>query len=296
MVKKNKYDEAVIVGILKEIGINFETRKKLILKKDTKKYRIPDFYLPKYNLAIEYFGSWNNSKNKAMQERERKRFMEKVGAYESSGIDCIYLYPDELIHAKKLIQHKIKEIENPKEEDIIAQSIVTKPKKTTIKKMVEEERIVLPKREVIEKKETTIDTSNLEENKIISSKKEYEEHNGLKQALLYCIYAIGGLFIFMLLISFGLFLLGNPLENPLNEIYEILYLLFILTGVLSIILATLFAVNKELSKGFIIVGVVLLAFYLITLFSFGDPFTRIITILVTALAVAPAEYYMVTSN
>jgi Fe2+ transport system protein B len=289
MVKKNKSGEAVIEEILKELKIKYDRRKKLVLRKDTKNYRIPDFYLQKYNLAIEYFGSWNNSKNKAMEMRERKRFMEKVGAYESSSINCVYLYPDELIHAKKIIKRKIDEIENPSEEDVIAQSVVIKPKKTTIKKMVKEEKIIFP-----EKKHKI---KGLEENEIITKKEfHHEEAEGVKKFLLYNVYAIGLLFLSMLLISFGLFLIGNPLDNPLNQIYEVAYVLFILSGISSIILSTIFAINKNLSKGFVIVGVILLAFYLITLFSFGDPFTRIIIILVTALAIAPSEYYMVTSN
>ena len=64
MAKAKLTGEKQIATILKELNVDFQDDKKLFLKKDTKKYRVPDFYLPKHDLVIEYFGSWNNKKSK----------------------------------------------------------------------------------------------------------------------------------------------------------------------------------------------------------------------------------------
>lgn len=270
MVKANISGEKKIEKILDELQIKYDRRKKIVLKKDAKKFRIPDFFLPKYNLTIEYFGSWNNIKNKAMEKRERQRFMEKVGAYESSGIDCIYLYPDELIHAKKIIEKKINEIDNPISEDILKQTTVNE-KKEVIKK--EENKIIFPQKPKIK-----------------------SEDSGIKKFILFTIGTIIILFLILLIMGIINFLEGNPLVNPLEEIYNTVFSLFIFVSIISISASILFALQKELSRGIVFVGLILIAFFTITLFFFGDPISHILTILVITLAVVPSEYYMVTSN
>ncbi len=286
MAKAKLTGEKEIKKILEELKVDFDTKKKLFLKKDTKKFRIPDFFLPKYNLTIEYFGSWNNPKNKKLQEKERKRFMEKVGAYESSGVNCIYLYPDELVHAKKIIENKINELEDPIKEEIIEQ-VSNKPTQKNVVR-VKEEKIIIQKEKKLPKFDDDYETP------IVVKEKPTED--GLKKIIIYNISAIVILFIALVLMMIFTFSIGNPLINPISEIYEITYILFIIAGIISIILSIVFAINKDLSKGFIIVAIILIAFYIITLFFFGDPLTRTITILLTALAIAPSEYYMVTSN
>lgn len=293
MAKANLTGEKQIAKILKEMNVKFDDKKKFYLKKDSKKYRVPDFYLPKYDLVIEYFGSWDYKKSKKMQEKERARFMEKVGAYESSGMNCIYLYPNDLINAKKIIEEKIKSIEKPK--------IVVKKETKTVTKMEEEvpEQIVEKKevREIIpQKDEIPIFEEDLIEEKEEKKFKEKSPDSPVKKILIYNAIFIEIIFLALIVLLLITFFMGNPLVNPVGEIYEITYLIFVLAAASSIILAIIFAVQKELSKGLIIVGLILLSFYIITLFFFGDPFTRTITILVTALAIAPSEYYMATSN
>jgi hypothetical protein len=112
MAAKNKSGEKLIEVILDKHKIRYDRRKKMKLKKDTKNYRIPDFYLPDYDMVIEFFGSWLTPENKKFEERERKRFMEKVGAYHQSKIHTLYLYPTQLIDAEKLIVKATKQISN----------------------------------------------------------------------------------------------------------------------------------------------------------------------------------------
>lgn len=110
MVKLNKEGELKIGKILKKHNELYSTKVKLYLKNDEKKYRVPDFYLHKYNLAIEYFGSWNYPKNIIFEKNERMRFLKKVDAYNSNSINCVFIYPSELNSAQDIILGAIKEI------------------------------------------------------------------------------------------------------------------------------------------------------------------------------------------
>lgn len=132
--------------ILKELNLPFERNKKLKLEKDSKKYRIPDFYITKYDLVIEYFGSWENKKNKAMEKKERARFMEKVGAYEESGVDCIYLYPEDLKNAKQKIETKIELIKSHNSANKIAETLMIK---TSTTKTIKTNEYIMPTKESI---------------------------------------------------------------------------------------------------------------------------------------------------
>ena len=299
MVKPNITGEKQIASILKDMGINFDRKKKLYPAKDSKKYRIPDFYLPKYKLAIEYFGSWDNSLSKTLQDKERARFMEKVGAYEASGVKCVYIYPNQLAVAKEIIQKALRKYEKKSTKnsvnDKIAKSIFIEKKNSESKvaTMVKNEKIVFTerkpiKRNVVEKEESVL------ENKAPSA--IYRDTSTLRKIILFCIYGEALLFILILLSIGTLIFQGNPLISPLIDAYEIIYALFVIAGIISIILSAVFAYLNDLSHGFIIVAAILLIFYAGTIFYFGDPFARIITILVTILALIPAEYYMVTSN
>lgn len=53
-------------------------------------YRKADFYLPKYNVMVEFAGGWNRS------EEERLRYRHKKSIYNENGIPCIWIYPDNL--------------------------------------------------------------------------------------------------------------------------------------------------------------------------------------------------------
>ena len=53
-------------------------------------YRIADFYLPKYQVMVEFAGRWNRS------EEERIRYRHKKEVYKTNGIPCVWIYPDNL--------------------------------------------------------------------------------------------------------------------------------------------------------------------------------------------------------
>ncbi|MBT4191893.1 MAG: hypothetical protein HOE11_01160 [Candidatus Diapherotrites archaeon] len=292
MVKGNIVGEKVIETILDEMKLAYDRKKRLYnLKKDSKKFRIPDFYLEKYNLAIEYFGSWNNKDNKKMEKRERARFMEKVGAYEHSGVNCVYIYPEQLASAKKLIKDKLATIKSKEKHIEIAKTITMDQKKSiTIVKKTH----IRPGREVTEIVDKPARSVGPLPRRVTHRNKGDVEL--LKKTILF-LDGIGiVLFVFLLSIGSILLIQGNPLVSDLILINEMLYSVFLGIIVLSIILAAIFAFLKDLSIGFVFVAIVLLAFFLATMFFFGDPFTRIIVILVGILAVIPSEIYMVNSN
>jgi hypothetical protein len=292
MVKGNIAGEKFIETVLEELKIRFDRKKRLYnLKKDVKKYRIPDFYLEKYNLAIEYFGSWNNKNNKKMEKRERARFMEKVGVYEHSGVNCVYIYPEQLGSAKKMIKDKIVNIKSKEKHVEIARTITMDKKKSiTIVKKTH----IRPGREVTEIFDKPTRSVGPLPRRVTHRNKG--DVSLLRKTILF-LTAIG-ILLFVFLLSIGSILLvqGNPLVSGLSEAYEIIYLVFLGVIILSIILSAIFALLKDLSIGFVFVAIILLAFFLATMFFFGDPFTQIINILVGILAVIPSEIYMVNAN
>jgi hypothetical protein len=76
---------------LESEGIKYKTEVQIKgLKKDSKTYRIADFYLPNYKLYIEFLGKWFVSDN------EKNRYREKKKVYEENNIPCIFLYPENL--------------------------------------------------------------------------------------------------------------------------------------------------------------------------------------------------------
>jgi len=92
--KSKKYipseGEEFIVDFLQAFGINHKTQVKInSLKWDNSKYRIADFYLPKYDVYIEFFGQWNTEENK-------NRYKIKREVYKKNNIPCIYVYPENL--------------------------------------------------------------------------------------------------------------------------------------------------------------------------------------------------------
>ena len=60
------------------------------LKGDSKAFRVSDFYIPRYDLYIEFFGLWNIS------DDQKARYREKKDIYDKNNIACIYLYPENL--------------------------------------------------------------------------------------------------------------------------------------------------------------------------------------------------------
>ena len=83
--------EAFISEYLKDQKIKFEREVRIDeLDHDTKFYRIADFYLPDYNVYLEFCGRWNNSKE------DRVRYRQKKSVYYKNWVPCIYLYPENL--------------------------------------------------------------------------------------------------------------------------------------------------------------------------------------------------------
>ncbi len=60
------------------------------LKGDTKSYRVVDFYLPKLNVYVEYFGMYNSTKE------IRNEYDKKVEVYLKNHIPTVVIYPHEL--------------------------------------------------------------------------------------------------------------------------------------------------------------------------------------------------------
>ena len=83
--------EVFLADYFKGEGISF-TSEKLIkgLAGDTKTFRKADFYLDRFNIYVEFYGMWNNSK------KDRERYREKKKVYYNNKIPCVYIYPENL--------------------------------------------------------------------------------------------------------------------------------------------------------------------------------------------------------
>ena len=83
--------------------IKYEVQKEIRnLTGDNKDYRIADFYLPKYNIYVEFFGQWNVSVDHKGRYRDKKR------VYEKNNIPCVYLYPENLGILKYTFSYRVK--------------------------------------------------------------------------------------------------------------------------------------------------------------------------------------------
>ncbi|RJQ16998.1 hypothetical protein C4573_02970 [Candidatus Woesearchaeota archaeon] len=120
MVNYKSEGERVIASILTKYNIDFVYEHPLLIKEtkdnDTEKLRIwyPDFWLPKYNIIIEYWGRRGDphyDKGKAS----------KLEAYKKLNIDCISVYPETitknlksylLIKIKTKLNEKVRHFEN----------------------------------------------------------------------------------------------------------------------------------------------------------------------------------------
>ncbi|MFH1399386.1 MAG: hypothetical protein ABIG95_04725 [Candidatus Woesearchaeota archaeon] len=81
--------EEFIKEFLEEKGISFEEQKKIHLEGDSYSCRYVDFYLPFYEVYIEFLGRQNNQK-------DRERYLEKKIVYAKNTVPCIYIYPENL--------------------------------------------------------------------------------------------------------------------------------------------------------------------------------------------------------
>jgi hypothetical protein len=71
-------------------NIKYEAQKKITLVGDSKSYRVVDFYLPKYDAYVEFFGKWN------VNDEEKARYREKKNLFFKNRIPCVIFYPENL--------------------------------------------------------------------------------------------------------------------------------------------------------------------------------------------------------
>jgi hypothetical protein len=299
MPAKNKSGEKLIESILDKHKIRYDRKKRMKLKKDTKKFRIPDFYLQDYNLVIEFFGSWIVPGNKKFEKREQKRFMEKVGVYHHNKMHTLYLYPTDLRDAEKLIVKATKQISN-------LPAIYRAPLYWNIPWM-KEKKIQKPKAEDFETKETTkkvkIEEKVIEETTKVTHitpnhKVLVREApiNDFKDPVL-----INNTFSNILLFLTGfvilLFLIhaATVLTNALELIEPAFGLFLFVTGVL-VVLSAIYALQRNIFHGFIIVAIVFVILALIGILMLGNNVWGLVTTIIIILAIVPTEYYMITTN
>lgn len=95
--------EGFIAEFFKSEGIKFKYETKLSdLKGDTKSYRIPDFYLPRYKTYVEFFGQWG------VNEHHTKRYIEKKDIYARNNVPCVYIYPENLGFIEYAFNYRLK--------------------------------------------------------------------------------------------------------------------------------------------------------------------------------------------
>lgn len=82
--------EELIEDFFIEKNMKYKSQQKIHgLKNDTKTFRIADFYLPKYDVYLEFLGNWR-------EENGKIEYKKKIGIYETNKIPCIYIWPDNL--------------------------------------------------------------------------------------------------------------------------------------------------------------------------------------------------------
>jgi hypothetical protein len=83
--------EEFLMEFFRSEGIEFIFQKEINdLVRDNRSFRRADFYLPKYNVYVEFLGMWNVGEDKKNEYREKK------AAYAQNNIPCLYFYPENL--------------------------------------------------------------------------------------------------------------------------------------------------------------------------------------------------------
>lgn len=84
-------EEKLVEYYLMNSRIKYETQKKIdFLKGDNKKFRVVDFYLPRLNVYVEYFGMYNSTK------LIREEYDKKAQIYIKNDVPTVFIYPHEL--------------------------------------------------------------------------------------------------------------------------------------------------------------------------------------------------------
>lgn len=92
--------EQIIDNYLHKRGIIHEYEKLLVLPLDYGKKRLCDFYLPEYNVYIEFWGMMHDSEY-------RKRKAEKIALYEKNKLNRIDLIETSLLYLDRIIPHAL---------------------------------------------------------------------------------------------------------------------------------------------------------------------------------------------
>lgn len=109
---------------LQEHEIKFNYRYKLYdLNGWPYDYAEPDFYLPDYNLYIEYWGMWDNkTEGKEYQKSARK----KMAVYYNNKIDFISVFPNQLKMLDYVLEREFakrsKSVDSPKGQTTLTQA------------------------------------------------------------------------------------------------------------------------------------------------------------------------------
>jgi hypothetical protein len=99
---KESEGEIYLAHLFKKWGIAFEKQKKIEgLKGDSRSYRVADFYLPKYNVYIEFNGHYRD---------HRSQYDEKIKVYKTNKIPCVFLYPENLGFIQFVFDQRIQQV------------------------------------------------------------------------------------------------------------------------------------------------------------------------------------------
>jgi hypothetical protein len=92
--------EKIIADWLRAHGFKYEYEKKLVIKRPMRKdlWYSPDFYLPDYNIYIEYLGMYENFGD------YRRKNDKKMEDYKKAGVNCLYIFPDNLCDLDSVIK------------------------------------------------------------------------------------------------------------------------------------------------------------------------------------------------
>jgi len=114
--------ERAVKAALKHLDIEYEQEKRIHgLTGDTHPWRDADFYLPEYDIYIEFFGGWE-ARDPEKKATERRRYRHKRIVYEKNNIRCIYLYPNQLHYCSHVIEKTLAELHRSTPEETTPES------------------------------------------------------------------------------------------------------------------------------------------------------------------------------
>ena len=103
--------EKKIADYFKENNINYVYEDNPIFSFNFRRFKIslPDFYLPDYDVYVEYWGLVN-ADDEWTRERYVKNMKRKMGIYHGKGIKFISIYPNNLKDLDLVFRRKFKQV------------------------------------------------------------------------------------------------------------------------------------------------------------------------------------------